>query len=410
MGNAFQNSMQQLDNAAEIINLDEKVHQALKQPQKTIEVSLPVKMDDGSLNFYEGYRVQYNNWRGPYKGGIRFFQKVNKDEVKALSFWMTIKCAVLDLPLGGGKGGVTVNPKELSEKELENLSRAYARALYNDIGPEKDVPAPDVYTTPQIMAWMVDEYSKIKGEPTPGVITGKPIEAGGSEGRSAATAQGGYYLLKHIMEIEQRKPENQTVAIQGFGNAGSVMAQLCHKDGLKVVAVSDSKGGIYKKDGLDIEKVIKHKKQTGTVQQFEGAENIANEKLLELDVKFLVPAALENQITQDNADKIRAEIILELANGPISPAADKILFEKGVKVVPDVLANAGGVTVSYFEWYQNVNNEKWTEKEVFEKLKPKMIENYDLVFDRANKYQIDMRRAAFVLALERLKDSSPYKS
>jgi glutamate dehydrogenase/leucine dehydrogenase len=200
------------------------------------------------------------------------------------------------------------------------------------------------------------------------------------------------------------------VAIQGFGNAGSVMARLCHKDGLKVVAVSDSKGGIYKKDGLDIEKVIKHKKQTGTVQQFEGAENIANEKLLKLDVKFLVPAALENQITQDNADKIRAEIILELANGPISPAADKILFEKGVKVVPDVLANAGGVTVSYFEWYQNVNNEKWTEKEVFEKLKPKMIENYDLVFDRANKYQIDMRRAAFVLALERLKDSSPYKS
>lgn len=410
MNNAFENAIQQLDNAAKIIDLDENIHQSLKNPQKIIEVYLPVKMDNGSLNFYEGYRVQYNNWRGPYKGGIRFFPEVDKDEVKALSFWMTIKCAVLDLPLGGGKGGVTVNPKKLSEKELENLSRAYVRALYNDIGPDKDVPAPDVYTTPQIMAWMADEYSKIKGEPTPGVITGKPIEAGGSEGRGTATAQGGFYLLKHIMEIEQRKPENQTVAIQGFGNAGSVMAQLCHKDGLKVVAVSDSKGGIYNKDGLNIKKIIEHKKQTGTVQQFEGAENISNDKLLELDVQFLIPAALENQITKENADKIQANIIIELANGPISPEADIVLFEKGINVIPDVLANAGGVTVSYFEWYQNVNNEKWTEDEVFEKLKPKMIENYDLVFDRVNKYQIDMRRAAFVLALERLKDSSPYKS
>ncbi len=400
--------MQQLDNAAKIINLDEKVLQSLKRPQKIIEVSLPVKMDDGSLKFFEGYRVQYNNWRGPFKGGIRFFPEVDKDEVKALSFWMTIKCAVLDLPLGGGKGGVTVNPKELSEKELENLSRVYTRALYNDIGPDKDVPAPDVYTTPQIMSWMADEYSKIKKKKTPGVITGKPLEAGGSEGRSTATAQGGFYLLKHIMEIEQRKPENQTVAIQGFGNAGSVMAQLCHQDGLKVVAVSDSKGGIYKKDGLDIKKVIEHKKETGSVQNFENAENISNEKLLELDVQFLVPAALENQITRNNANKIDANIIIELANGPITPEADIILFEKGINVVPDVLANAGGVTVSYFEWYQNVNNEKWTEKKVFEKLKPKMIENYDQVFEKRNEFQVDMRRAAFVLALERLKQTFPF--
>jgi len=406
--NAFENAMQQLDNAAKIIKLDEKVHQALKRPQKIIEVSLPVKMDNGSLRFFDGYRVQYNNWRGPYKGGIRFFPEVDKDEVKALSFWMTIKCAVLDLPLGGGKGGVTINPKELSKKELENLSRAYAQALYNDIGPNKDVPAPDVYTTPQIMAWMADEYSKIKKRKTPGVITGKPIEAGGSEGRNIATAQGGFYLVKHIMEMEQRKPENQTVAIQGFGNAGSVMAQLCHKDGLKVVAVSDSKGGIYKKDGLDIKKVIEHKKQTGSVQNFEGAENISNEKLLELDVQFLIPAALENQITKKNADKIQANIIIELANGPITPEADIILFEKGINIVPDVLANAGGVTVSYFEWYQNVNNEKWNEKKVLEKLKPKMIKNYDQVFDKKNEFQIDMRRAAFVLALERLKESFPY--
>ncbi|MFZ5364767.1 MAG: Glu/Leu/Phe/Val family dehydrogenase [Patescibacteria group bacterium] len=408
MSNAFDNAMRQLDNAAKIINLDKNVHEALKRPQKLIEVSLPVKMDDGSLKFFEGYRVQYNNWRGPFKGGVRFFPQVDKDEVKALSFWMTIKCAVLDLPLGGGKGGVTVDPKTLSEKELENLSRAYASALFNDIGPDKDVPAPDVYTTPQIMAWMANEYSNIKGELTPGVITGKPIEAGGSEGRDTATAQGGYYLIKRIMEMEQRRPENQTVAIQGFGNAGSVMAALCSKDGLKVVAVSDSRGGIYKADGLDIAQVAAHKERSGTVQNFEGAENISNEQLLELDVQILIPAALENQITQDNADKIKAKIILELANGPLTPEADVILFEKGIKVIPDVLANAGGVTVSYFEWYQNVHGQRWVKEEVFERLRQKMNENFDKVFEKSGQYQIDMRRAAFVLALERLKESSPY--
>ncbi|HUT22608.1 MAG TPA: Glu/Leu/Phe/Val dehydrogenase [Candidatus Bipolaricaulota bacterium] len=403
--NAFENAMKQLDNAAQTINLDKDVHEMLKRPQKTIEVNLPVRMDDSSLKFFDGYRVQYNNWRGPYKGGIRYFPQVDLNEVKALSFWMTIKCAVLDIPFGGGKGGVTVDPKKLSEKELESLSRAYIRAIYNDVGPDKDVPAPDVYTTPQIMAWMTDEFSKIKGEATPGVITGKPIEAGGSAGRDTATAQGGYYLLKHFMEMEQREPQNQTVAIQGFGNAGSVMTQLCEKDGLKVVAVSDSQGGIFKADGLDISKVIEHKGKNGSVQNFEGAQNISNEELLELDVQFLIPAALENQITKDNVDRIKAKAILELANGPIAPEADVALFERGIKVIPDVLANAGGVTVSYFEWYQNTHNEKWTREEVFEKLKPKMIDNFTQVIERSEKYQIDYRRAAFVLALERLQES-----
>ncbi len=402
MANPFQNAQKQLKKAADVINLEPNVLEVLKTPKRILQVSIPVRMDDGNVKVFEGYRVQHNDARGPFKGGIRFHPKTNLNEVKALAFWMAIKCAVAGIPMGGGKGGVTVDPKKLSQGELERLSRGFAEAFKDFIGPEKDIPAPDVYTNPQIMAWIADEFSRIKGHNVPGVVTGKPLEVGGSEGRGSATAQGGFYVLSKAVKNLKIDPEKSTMAIQGFGNAGSIMADLASKAGYKVVAVSDSKGGIYNPQGLDIKKVIEYKKEQGTVSDFYGAQNITNKKILELPCDILVPAALENAIDKNNAGRVKAKIVLELANGPLTPEADEKLFKKGVLVIPDVLANAGGVTVSYFEWVQNLANYYWTEREVLEKLKPIMVKGFSNIWAIKEKYNVDMRTAAFILAIERI--------
>ncbi|MBT3817365.1 MAG: Glu/Leu/Phe/Val dehydrogenase [Candidatus Magasanikbacteria bacterium] len=400
--NPFKNAMKQLDNAAGIMNLDSNTHEVLKYPQRVLEVAIPVSMDNGTTKVFTGYRSQYDDTLGPYKGGIRYHPGVTKDEVKALSFWMMIKCATVNIPMGGGKGGVIVNPKELSEGELERLSRGYVQKLWRNIGSDKDVPAPDVYTTPQIMGWMRDEYERIVGHSDPGVITGKAIKDGGSEGRSYATAQGGVYCTIEIAKKINLTPESTTVAIQGFGNAGSHMARILSGLGYKIVAVSDSRGGIVNMEGLDIDQVSEHKKNTRSVSDFSNAKNISNEEILELGVDILVPAALENVITKENAGQIKAKAIVELANGPTTPDADEILNANGVIVIPDVLANAGGVTVSYFEWDQNVKGEHWSEEVVIEKLEKIMVHAFQGVWTVKEKFNIDMRTAAFVSAIERV--------
>ena len=358
--NPFQNALKQLQNAADTFEVKQEILEQLRLPERLLQVSLPVRMDDGKVKVFEAYRVQYNGARGPYKGGIRFHPQADLAEVKALAFWMTFKCAVVGIPFGGAKGGIRVDPKKLSEGELERLSRAFARALAEFIGPDLDIPAPDVYTTPQIMAWIMDEYSQIHGSYQPAVITGKPVAAGGSRGRDIATAQGGFYVLKSLA-AKLRLPVRKTrVVIQGFGNAGAVMTRLLSEAGYRVVAVSDSKGGIYDPEGLPYGPVAEHKRHTGTVQNFKGAHNITNEKLLELPCDVLIPAALENQITEKNAGRIKARAVLELANGPTTPEADEKLSRKQIIVVPDILANAGGVTVSYFEWVQNRQGDYWS--------------------------------------------------
>ncbi|MBT3538990.1 Glu/Leu/Phe/Val dehydrogenase [Candidatus Parcubacteria bacterium] len=401
MSNPFENAMSQLDKAAKIMNLEKDVHEILKQPERVLTVSIPIKMDNGEVKVFTGYRSQYNNTLGPYKGGIRYHWNVSLDEVKALSFWMMVKCATVNIPMGGGKGGVIVNPKEMSEGEIERLSRGYVQKVWRNIGSDKDVPAPDVYTTPQIMSWMRNEYEKLVGYDDPGVITGKPIEDGGSEVRGYSTAQGGVYCVLELAGKMNMTPADTKVAIQGFGNAGSFMAKILSEKGYNVVAVSDSKGAI-KGNNLDIEKLEAFKKETKSVVGFEGAEEITNEEILELDVDILVPAALENVITKDNANNIKAKAIVELANGPTTPEADEILKEKGIVVVPDVLANAGGVTVSYFEWDQNVKGEHWSEEDILERLEKIMVDSFNEVWDTKEKYNIDMRTAAFVKAIERV--------
>ncbi|MEK6916989.1 MAG: Glu/Leu/Phe/Val dehydrogenase, partial [Nanoarchaeota archaeon] len=367
----FDNVKKQLSNINKTMKLSDKEMKLLLTPNKVIQEELEVKMDSGEMKKFQAFRVQYNRARGPTKGGIRYHPNVSLGEVKSLAFWMAVKCAVVDIPYGGAKGGIIVNPKELSQKELERLSRAFIRAIYKDIGPMKDIPAPDVYTNSQIMAWMLDEYEKLTGENAPGVITGKPLELGGSKGRSFATSQGGAYVLREFAKIKGLQPEETTVAVQGFGNAGSFIAKILDEWGYKIVAVSDSKGGIYNKNGLNIKALEHHKEKTGSVKGF--AVDISNKELLELDVDVLVPAALENQITSQNADKIKAKVILELANGPVTPEADELLAKKKIAVLPDVLANAGGVTVSYFEWVQNLYGYYWEEAEILEKLDDEMI-------------------------------------
>jgi glutamate dehydrogenase/leucine dehydrogenase len=400
--NAFQNAMSQLEKAAKVIDLNKDVFEYLKIPDRVIQVKVPVKMDDGTLKLFEGYRVQYNNWAGPYKGGIRYFPSVDLDEVKALGFWMTIKCAVAGIPMGGGKGGITVNPKELSKGELERMTRSFVRAIGKNFGAHIDVPAPDVYTTPEIMSWIVDEFAKVNGSEEIAVVTGKPLDRGGSKGRDRATAMGAFFILQKFLEKISRKPEETKIAIQGFGNAGSVMADLCAAFGVKVVAVSDSKGGIYNELGLNIPDVEKHKQSTGSVMDFPGAKNITNDEILTLPVDVLIPAALENQIREDNAPNVLAKYILEMANGPVTPAADEILFKNGIKSIPDVLANSGGVTVSYFEWQQNLDNKYWEESEVFAKLKEIIVPAFERIWQMAEDKKIDLRTAAFCTALERL--------
>lgn len=401
--NPFEVAQKQLDECAKILKLDPNVHAILRVPMRELHVSLPVRMDDGSIKVFQGFRVQYNDARGPVKGGIRFHPEETIDTVRALAAWMTWKCALLDLPLGGAKGGVICNPKEMSQGELERLSRAYIRAIAPFIGPDKDVPAPDVYTNPQIMAWMMDEYSKIAGKNQFGVITGKPIGIGGSAGRGDATARGGLYTIREAAKELGINLKGATVAIQGYGNAGYHAARLAKSlFGCKIVAVSDSKGGIFNKDGLDPEAVYKHKNGTGSVINFSNAEPISNEKLLELDVDILILAALENVVTESNAPNIKAKILAELANGPTTPEADEILYKKGVHVIPDFLCNAGGVTVSYFEMVQNFYMYYWEEEEVHERLDKKMTTAYHSVLDTSKEYNINMRQAAYVSAVKRV--------
>ncbi len=403
--NPFKSALKQLDKAAQIMELDADIHERLKKPKREIHVSIPVRMDNGSVKVFEGYRVQYDNTRGPNKGGIRFHPDTDIQEVKALAFWMTFKCAVVGIPMGGGKGGVTVTPQDLSETELEKLSRGFMKALAGDLGPNKDVPAPDVYTTPQIMAWMMDEYCQIKGEYIPGVITGKPLEIGGSEARGYSTAQGGVYTTLELAKKLKLK-KGASVVIQGYGNAGSYMAKILHKKGYRIIAVSDSKGGILNEKGLDPVKVEKHKKETRSVVDFDGAtKNITNKQILELKCDVLVPSALENVITDKNAGRIKAKAIVELANGPTTPEADEKLFKKGIMVIPDILANAGGVTVSYLEGVQNMYNFYWGEKEILEKLEKIMVENFNEIWKLSQKHGCDLRTAAYILATGRISEA-----
>jgi glutamate dehydrogenase len=390
-----------------IINIEEKDAETLKIPKKIIAVSIPVRMDNGGLKVFKGYRVQHNDALGPHKGGIRYFPKVDLDEVSALSFWMTFKCAVADIPYGGGKGGVTVNPKKLSQRELERLTRGYLRSIADSIGPKKDIPAPDVYTNAQIMAWFMDEYSRLKGQNEPAVVTGKPLELGGSLGRDKATAMGGFYVFEKIIKNLIKKKKEINIAVQGFGNAGLNFAEIAYTNNYKIVAVSDSKGGIYNEKGLDIKKLSEYKAKTGSVVNFPNTKNISNEKLLELKVDILVPSALEDAITEKNVDKIKADIILELANGPVSQSAGEKLFKKKKIVIPDILANSGGVIVSYFEWVQNLQGYYWSKKEVLSKLKPLMEDAFDRVWSNRNynDQKISARQAAYILAVKRVVDN-----
>jgi glutamate dehydrogenase (NAD(P)+) len=403
MNNPFQNALAQLDRANKVKQFSAEFLSRLHQPDREINIAIPVKMDDGSLKIFEGYRVQYNNARGPYKGGIRYHPDTEINEVKALAFWMTLKCAVANIPMGGGKGGITVDPKQLSKSELEKLSRGWARMMARDIGPQIDVPAPDVNTTPEIMAWMVDEYAKITGDKTNATFTGKPIAVGGSEGRGPATGLGGFYVFD-VMRVKLGLPDSCNIVIQGFGNVGGNAAEILAKNGHKIIALSDSKGAILKEDGIDIKALNEFKKKNGKIEGFPGSKTITNEQLLTLPCDVLIPAALENQITEKNAYNIKAKLIMELANGPTTPEADDILFSRGIPVIPDILANAGGVTVSTFEWEQNLKGEHWKEDEVFAKLKTIMVRETLEIFDRAKELKTDLRRTAFIIALERIEE------
>lgn len=411
MSNTFADALARLDKAAKLASIDPEALERLRYPKAMLEVSIPVRMDNGSLQVFTGYRVRYDDTRGPTKGGIRFHPQVTLDEVKALAFWMTFKCAVVGIPFGGGKGGVIVDPKKLSRMELERLSRGYIEQIANFIGPSKDIPAPDVYTNAMIMGWMMDEYSKIVRDHSPSVITGKPIELGGSLGREDATGRGTYYCIKELEKKHQWEAKKVRVAIQGFGNAGQHVAALLHQDGYKIVAISDSKGGIYRAEGFDIPSIIRAKKETKQIKavyyqesvcEIIEADTISNEKLLELDVDILIPAAIENQIHADNAPRVRAKIIVETANGPITPDGDDILNKKNILIVPDILANAGGVTVSYFEWVQNKAGFYWTEEEVQQRLQHVMIKEFTIIYDLMQEHAIDMRTAAYVHALNRI--------
>ncbi len=404
--NPFVIAQRQLDEAAEYLGLDEATHKLLRWPMMELHFRIPVRMDDGSTRVFDAFRVQYNTARGPAKGGIRWHPDETIDTVRALAAWMTWKTAVVDLPLGGGKGGIVCNPKELSVSEKERLARGYIRAAGKHLGVFQDVPAPDVYTTPQIMAWMMDEYETLVGEKHPGVITGKPLPLGGSPGRKGATARGGIYIVREAAKTFGLNLEGESMAVQGFGNAGqhaALLGETLLK--MRVVAVSDSKGGIYNPEGLKVKDVIEHKRQSGSVVGFKDAEEISNEELLQLDVMVLFPAALENVITEDNADKIRCRICCELANGPTTPEADEILFDRGIVVLPDFLANSGGVTVSYFEQVQNAYNFYWDLKDVQRRLNNRMTRAFRSVYDMHQKEKIHMRKAAYLVAVARVAEA-----
>ena len=404
--NPFEIAQRQLDEAAAVLKLDPATHELLRWPLRELHVTLPVKMDDGATKIFHGFRVQYNDARGPTKGGIRYHPAETIDTVRALAAWMTWKTAVVDIPLGGAKGGIICNPKEMSPGEIERLSRAYIRQVGRILGLEKDVPAPDVYTTPQIMAWMADEFSFLRGYNEFGVITGKPLALGGSAGRGDATARGGLYCLREASRVLGIDLKGATTAIQGYGNAGAFAHKLgTELLGLKVVAVSDSRGGIHNPEGLDYEKVIAHKEKTGSVVGFPGSQAVTNEELLELDVTVLFPAALENVITEANAGRIKAKFSAELANGPTTPEADRILYQNDVYVIPDFLCNAGGVTVSYFEMVQNAYDYYWDEALVHERLDKKMTAAFHAVHRAAQEHKVHNRLAAYLVAVSRVADA-----
>ncbi len=404
MLNPFENALLQLTRANNVKPFSKEFLSRISQPEREIRISIPVKMDDGTTKIFEGYRVEHNNARGPYKGGIRFHQDTDINEVKALAFWMALKCAVANIPMGGGKGGVTVDPEKLSKTELEKLSRGWARMMAPNIGPDKDVPAPDVNTTPEIMAWMNDEYMKITGEKTGATFTGKPLDKGGSEGRGAATGLGGFYVFD-CLRTKMNLPESCTVVIQGFGNVGGNAAEILASHGHKIIALSDSKSAIVNENGLDIQALNEFKKSNKHIEGFPGSRTITNAELLELPCDVLIPAALENQITEKNANNIKAKLVLELANGPTTPEADDILLSRGIITLPDILANSGGVTVSTFEWEQNLKGEHWSEQDVYEKLKVIMDREALEIYERAKALNTDMRRASFIVALERIEQA-----
>jgi glutamate dehydrogenase (NAD(P)+) len=404
--NVWEMAQQQLDDVARLIGLNDSIHGYLREPKRILEVSLPVRMDSGQFRMFKGYRVQHNMSRGPAKGGIRFHPDVTLDEVKALAMWMTWKCALVNIPFGGAKGGVICDPKHLSERELENLTRRFTSEISIIIGPEKDIPAPDVYTTPQIMAWIMDTYSMQYGHSVPGVVTGKPVAIGGSLGRDKATARGCLYVVDEAMQTLGIGITDARVAIQGFGNAGMHAAELMAQRGYRIVAVSDSRGGVANPKGLDVAGVRAHKFETGSVAGFRGGERIGNDAVLEYDCDVLIPAALEKVITAQNAPRIRAKIVAEAANGPTMPQADRILHDRGVMVLPDILANAGGVTVSYFEWVQDLQENFWEEDEVNDRLRRKMTRAFKETYEQAQRHAVDMRRGAYAVAVSRVAEAT----
>lgn len=407
--NLFEMAQIPLNKAIEVMKLDPNAAAIIACPERTLEVSIPVKMDDGTTKVFTGYRSQHSTIMGPAKGGIRYHQSVNMDEVKTLAFWMTCKCAVANLPYGGGKGGIIVDPSKLSQAELERLTRGYIDRIAPIIGEKMDIPAPDMNTNAQIMGWMMDEYSKLKGQYEPGFITGKPICIGGSLGRTAATGRGVMVAAGEAIKAMGIKPEEATCAVQGFGNVGSWTAKLIHDLGVKIVALSDVYGAIMNEDGLDPYEVEKHVQATGSVVNFPGSKAISNAELLAMEVTVLAPCAMELQITKDNAADVKAKIIVEGANGPTTPEADEILDKKGILVVPDILANGGGVTVSYFEWVQCLYRYFWTEEEVIDKQTQLMIGAFKQVYDTTKKYEVNMRTAAYIVALNRLDEAMKFR-
>jgi len=402
---ALDTALEQLRIAAEKLKLDPGIHEMLKHPKRSLIVSVTIKMDNGKIGTFLGCRVQHNDARGPFKGGIRYHPNVSLDEVTALAMWMTWKCAVVDIPYGGAKGGVCCNPKEMSQGELERLTRRYTSLILDVIGPYRDVPAPDVYTDAQTMAWIMDTYSQFKGYSVPECVTGKPISIGGSEGRAEATSLGVVVCAREAAKVAGLKFKGATVAVQGYGNVGWNAAKIAYDMGCKVVAVSDSVGGIYSPEGLNPYAVYEHKSKTGSVVNYKGCKNMTNEELLETKCDILIPAALENQITKANADKIKAKIVAEGANGPTTPEADKMLNEKGIMLVPDILANSGGVTASYYEWVQNLTREHWTVEEVNQKLENKIVKAFNDVYNITKKEESDMRTAALMLGVGRVAEA-----
>jgi len=404
--NVWEMAQQQLDDVASIVDLSPSVHNFLREPRRILEVQVPVHMDSGVHKMFRGFRVQHNVSRGPAKGGIRFHPDVTLDEVKALAMWMTWKCALVNIPFGGAKGGVICDPKAMSRQELENLTRRYTTEISIIIGPEKDIPAPDVYTTPQIMAWIMDTFSMQHGYSIPGVVTGKPISIGGSLGRDKATARGCMYTVDEAMRVLEMPVEGATVAIQGFGNAGMYAAELMAERGYCVVAVSDTRGGVANPKGLDVKALMAFKAETGSVAGFGGGDALSNKDVLEYDCTVLVPAALEKVITAENAPRIRAKIVAEAANGPTLPEADAILHDRGIMVLPDILANAGGVTVSYFEWVQDLQENFWEEDEINDRLKRKMVRAFRETYEMSDRRKLDMRKAAYAVAIARVAEAT----